>query len=117
MSAFEQKMQALLGGRVDRDLVELELAGALGFADRDRLDELLEVWSNRLIRLKLKDRTTYAPTTAEVDALAQRIEDPLIAHVAAALLGGSQGTSREAEVGRYALRELYQLVRRASAPA
>lgn len=107
--AFEQAMEQLLGGRVDRDLLELQLSGALGFADRDRLDEQLDVWSNRLIRLKLKDTTTSAPTREEIDALARRSADPLIAQVATALLEESQSGGRGGEVARHALRELYRL--------
>jgi DNA repair exonuclease SbcCD nuclease subunit len=111
VSAFEQTMQQLFAGRVDRDLLELQVSGALGFADRDRLDQLLELWSNRLIRLKLRDQTSYAPTSEEIDALAQRSEDPLTAQVATALLAESQGAGDPAAVARYALRELYQLAR------
>ncbi|TVQ50656.1 MAG: DNA repair exonuclease [Gammaproteobacteria bacterium] len=109
VSAFKQAMAQLLGGRVERDLLELRLSGALGFADHDRLQDELSVWTNRLIRLKLKDTTTYAPTAEEIDALANRAEDPLIAQVAQALLAEGAGEGREADVARHALRELHRL--------
>ncbi|MEM7219339.1 MAG: DNA repair exonuclease [Pseudomonadota bacterium] len=103
-------MKDTIGNRVDEDLVQMTLSGSLGFAARDQLDQRLDVWRNRLLRLKLRDDTTIAPTEAEVEALTERSADPLIAKVASALQAERLAADAEAaDIARLALRELYRL--------
>lgn len=104
-----EQVDQLVENRVDADLLELSLSGSLSFAARDKLEQLLDTWQNRLIRLKLSDTTSYAPTEEEIQALTERVNDPLIAQVAAALVEEAAGDSDEAEVAQQALRELYRL--------
>jgi DNA repair exonuclease SbcCD nuclease subunit len=109
LAALAEEVTARIGTRVDEDLVRMTLTGSLGFAARDELEQLLETWRNRLIRMKLDDATTTAPTDAEIDALTEHLGDPLIAQVAGALKDEAAGNGEPAEVARLALRELYRL--------
>ena len=105
-----ERVSGLIGTRVDLDLLELKLTGAVGFAARDRLEQHLETWRNRLIRVKLDDQVRYAPSGEEVEALTRRSDDPLISQVAAALVEDTAGEGDDAEIARRALRELHRLV-------
>lgn len=73
------------------------------------MQQALESWEARLLRLKLSDRTTAAPTAEELEGLTRRAGDPLISRVAARLAEQARGAGEEAEVARLALRELYVL--------
>jgi hypothetical protein len=88
-------------------LLRLVLEGSLGIDAAGRLGKMLESWEARLARLKLEDRVMIAPSAEEIAQLTQRVEDPLIAAVAAALVGRCGGESEDAAVARLALRELY----------
>ena len=89
----------------------MNLSGALSFAARDELDELLDTWRNRLLRLKLTDETTFAPTDDEIEALTKRSADPLISQVASTLMEArSTSDADEAAIAQQALRELHRLV-------
>ncbi|XOV89782.1 MAG: exonuclease SbcCD subunit D [Pseudomonadota bacterium] len=111
LGTLKAQMDSLVGNRVDEDLVRMSLTGALSFAARDELDELLEIWRNRLIRLKLTDETTFAPTDEEIEALTKRSADPLISQVASTLMDErSTSDADEAAIAQQALRELHRLV-------
>lgn len=97
----------LLGSRAQEDLLVLELAGSLGIDAGVRLERLLEGWQARLLRIKLANRTTIAPTPGEVAALTQRAGDPLISRVATRLFDEASKGGEVAEIARIALRELY----------
>lgn len=109
LETLAEQVNHLVENRVDGDIIEMSLSGSLSFAARDKLDEQLDTWRNRLIRLKLKDRTSYAPTDEEIQALTASTGDPLIAQVAATLVEEAAGESDEAEIAQLALRELYRL--------
>jgi DNA repair exonuclease SbcCD nuclease subunit len=82
---FEQRLEALLGGRVARDVLRLEVSGSLSLAGHRRYEHLLEDLRGRLLRLRLKGECLPAPQAEELEALVARAEDPLIARVAAQL--------------------------------
>lgn len=108
---FEQ-MAGQVGQRVNQDLLKLSLRGALGLEALARLEKEVEVWSARLIRLRLENNVQVAPTVAELDALTRGVEDPLIARVAARLMTlASANDPDSVEVARHALRELHLAVR------
>lgn len=96
-----------IGTRGDEHLLSLGLEGSLGIGAAGRLDQLLETWAARLIRLKLNHRVTIAPSDEEIIGLTQRAYDPLISTVASQLVAQSKGDGDEAEIARLALRELY----------
>lgn len=109
LAALAGDVKARIGTRVDEDLISMTLSGSLGFAARDNLNQLSETWRNRLIRLKLDDRSGDAPSDAEIDALTDRLGDPLIARVASVLKSEAQQDGEPGEVARLALRELFRM--------
>jgi len=110
LAALEARLDELLGGRAQQDLVRLELDGSLGLEALARLEGVLETLEARLLRLRLHQRVVPAPTAEEAAALARREGDPLIARVAARLLEAAAGhtaATGEAEIARAALRHLH----------
>jgi hypothetical protein len=71
------------------------------------LEEKLEAWRARLLRLKLATEAIIAPSQTEMEALRNRPYDPLISRVSAKLLAAANAGGEEAAVARIALRELY----------
>jgi hypothetical protein len=101
------RIHELSGGRAGCDLLHLGLAGSLGIAAASRLESLLEATRAALLRLKLADRSTLAPSGDEIEALTRRAADPLVAAVAARLLAECDGYGEDVAVARLALRELH----------
>lgn len=106
---LEEKVEALIGGRANHDLLLLELRGALGIAATTRLEQLLESWQARLLRLKLYNETVLAPAEEELVELSQQMENPLISSVAGKLVARAREAGDDAAVARVALRELHAL--------
>lgn len=71
------------------------------------LDEMIEAWSARLLRIKLDNETAIAPSPAELDGLTRRASDPLISLIAAKLVALASSENERAAVARIALRELH----------
>ena len=109
LAVLTEDMTERIGTRVDEDLIQMTLVGSLSFAARNELEQHLETWRNRLIRLKLDDGTSDAPTDAEIDALTERLGDPLIAQVSSMLKVEAGGDGEPGEISRLALRELFRL--------
>jgi DNA repair exonuclease SbcCD nuclease subunit len=107
---FVQGLEALLGGRVARDLLRLEVSGSLSLAGHRRYEQVLEDLRRRLLRLRLKGECLPAPQAEELEALVERAEDPLIARVAAQLRQRVEAESDPAAtaLARTALAELYR---------
>lgn len=104
---LEGAVTQLVGNQAGRDLLRLELGGSLGIAAAARLDTLLETWRARLLRVKLSNQTTIAPSDEEIERLTARAGDPLISRVASRLVGMAASEGDDAEVARIALRELH----------
>jgi len=96
-----------IGGRANEDLLRLRLSGSLGIEAATRLDQMIEAWNARLIRVKLENQTAIVPSSVELEGLTHRANDPLISRVAAKLVELAPGADDEAAVARVALRELY----------
>lgn len=114
LTRLEEQITALIGTRAQQDLLQLALRGPLGMEAAARLREKLESWESRLLRVKLQDFTTIAPSPEELEALTQRTADPLIARVAAKLvaLRSSSGTGSadaRATLAALAIQELHAL--------
>jgi DNA repair exonuclease SbcCD nuclease subunit len=109
---FRERLEGILGGRVDQDLVRVELTGALGVEGARQLEEVLESLQARLLRLDLENQVTIAPTVEEVHTLTQR-PDPVTAQVASQLLTLAAGANEQAAIAQLALRELYAACRQA----
>lgn len=106
LTLFAARLDELIGQRGDEHLLLLTLEGSLGIEASGRLQEILESWESRLLRLKLDYQVTIAPSEDEITALTRRAEDPLIASVAAHLTADLENPA-EAETARLALRELH----------
>ncbi len=104
------RLDEIFGQRGDGHLLLLTLEGSLGIEASDRLESLLESWESRLIRLKLDQRVTIAPTDQEIAELTRRAGDPLIATVASQLVSQLDGEGEDAAIARLALRELHAAV-------
>ena len=114
VKALGETMSEHIGGRARKDLVRLELEGALGLADRRRLDELIESLRSRLLELRVEDRVRLAPDGSELRTLTQGEADPLIARVASRLLATLESGTEDAPVVEASLRELYLVAEEAS---
>jgi DNA repair exonuclease SbcCD nuclease subunit len=104
---LRNQIEHLLENRVQEDVLHLELDGSLGVEAFAQLETLVEELRARLLRLKLSNRTVLAPTDAELEALTNRMGDPLISRVAAQLAALAGGSTEDAEAARVALRELH----------
>lgn len=108
LERLDQEVQSLLHNRVGEDLIRLNLDGTLGLEAYARLEEMIERWQARLLRLKLANGVTVAPTDAEIEAMVHRSDDPLISRVAAALHAQAQANNEHSDIARLAMRELYR---------
>ncbi|MCW1886063.1 DNA repair exonuclease [Luteolibacter flavescens] len=107
LDRFVAALDEEIGTRGDAHLLSLLVEGSLGIAAASRLEEILESWDSRLVRLKLDNRVTVAPSAGEIGELTQRVSDPLIANVAAQLVARMDGDDEDAAIARLALRELH----------
>jgi len=107
LDLFTAQLDELIGPRGDEHLLLLTLDGSLGIEASARLENTLESWESRLLRLKLDHRVTIAPSDEEIVALTQRAADPLIASVATELVAQIHGEGESSAIARLALRELH----------
>jgi hypothetical protein len=103
--------QAILPGGPHETLVKLALHGSLSLAARKMLDEILESWRARLIRLRLEDAVHLTPSQQEIESLTDRPVDPIISRVAAELVPLLTAGGEEGAVARKALNLLHSLCR------
>jgi DNA repair exonuclease SbcCD nuclease subunit len=104
---LEAAINNLTGSRAGQDLLWLELRGSIGIEATTRLEAMVETWRARLLRLKLANATVIAPSEAEIQALTQRVSDPLISRVATRLVHLASATAEDAAAAQLALRELH----------
>jgi DNA repair exonuclease SbcCD nuclease subunit len=107
LELFQQNIAEVIGNRVGEDLMRLDLTGSLGLVGQASLETILESLRSRLLRVKLSINVRIAPTSAEIESLTMRSDDPVIAEVARTLLSLAEGESENAQVARIALRELH----------
>lgn len=107
--AFRSKLDECIGDWGQDSLLKLSLTGSLGIETSQRLADVIESLEARLLRVKLEDQVHIAPTDDEIEALASRPSDPLIASVATRLIA-LNGTD-QADIARLALRELHAALR------
>jgi DNA repair exonuclease SbcCD nuclease subunit len=108
LNSLKNELDDLIGQNANLDLLHLHLDGSLGLEAYSKLEEILESYSSRLIRLKLDNRTTIAPTSEEIESLTRRTTDPLVSSVAANLVKIAESEDAEqASIARIALRELF----------
>lgn len=108
--AFQSALENRIGDWGQDSLLKLSLSGSLGIETSRHLERLIDSLEARLLRVKIDNQVAIAPTDGEIEALANRPDDPLIRSVAekltAALVPGDQG-----DTARLALRELHAALR------
>lgn len=107
-----ERLEVLLAeatrARAGEDLVRLTLRGSLGMNARAELEQRLDTWRARLLRLRLHDQVRLNPSAGEMALLTQRSDAPLAARIAARLLEESRSSDPEvAATALAALRELH----------
>lgn len=111
LDRLQEQVAERIGNRANLDLLWLHLSGSLDLGTVTRLEQWIETWEARLLRVKQDNQTTLAPSPAELQALTQRTDDPLLARVATRLVSlATTGTGEEAATARVALRELHAAV-------
>jgi hypothetical protein len=90
-------------------VLKLGLTGSVGLTGRVELDALLETLQARLLRLDVADAVHLLPSDRELEALASRGLDPVIAEVAMRLRADARGEDDTALDAGFALRELFVL--------
>lgn len=110
LPALQARLDQLLGGRAQSDLLELTISGYVGLQDGQVLKNLLESMRSRLLRLKLDSSVQFIPSDEEVRALTGRAGDPLIASVAGRLREMTGPGVGDQELAQRAFRELYAVV-------
>jgi hypothetical protein len=104
---------SIIGNRVQRDLLRLELDGALGVAALELLDNTVETWNSRLLRLDRHGDVALAATEADITSLIDRSSDPLTARIASLLRDQLSDPNRQ-RLAEACLRELHLAVSRES---
>jgi DNA repair exonuclease SbcCD nuclease subunit len=107
LASLQELVSEKIGNRANQDLLRLHLTGVLGIQATTQLDEMIESWSARLLRVKLDNQTVIAPSPAELEGLTQRAGDPLVSLVATKLKALAEGVTDQAACARIALRELH----------
>ena len=112
LDRFERQVEDLTAGRVSRDLLKVEISGALSLSGYSRFELLKADLENKLIRLRIKGECHKVPESDELEKLTSGIQDPLIAQVAGKLkerLNREEDLdSEQASITRLALCELYR---------
>lgn len=107
-NTFRAALDEKIGAWGQDSLLRLVLDGSLGIEASRQLQDHLEGLEARLLRLKLENRVSIAPTPDEIAELASRPDDPLISSVASTLVAMTSGD--DAEIARLALRELHAAI-------
>ena len=114
LDRFERQVEDLTSGRVSRDLLRVEISGALSLSGYSRFELLKADLENKLIRLRIKGECHKVPESEELEKLTSGIQDPLIAQVASKLkecLNREEDLdSEQASIMRLALCELYRFM-------
>lgn len=104
---LRSQVDAMLGTRANEDLLRLHLGGVLGIEAATLLEQMVEAWNARLLRVKLDQQIVIVPSAGELEGLTQRTGDPLISLVATQLAALAADGGDQAAVARIALRELH----------
>lgn len=116
-ATLESTLDALTrdSGR-QQTLLKLALSGSLGLGGHAELERILRSWSAGLLDLRLDRAVAIAPSAEEIAALAAAADDPLIAHVATALVEKMQAGGEDAAIAATAIAVLHDLCRPGAAP-
>jgi DNA repair exonuclease SbcCD nuclease subunit len=112
---LEDEISINFENRMDIGLLKLNLTGSLGLQAQNALQDLIERFSARLIRLKLSNKIKVDPNQEELNSLVENNNNPLISAVANSLFVKMQNENGEAEMATIALKELYLSLRNQNA--
>lgn len=104
---IEDQLGALLGKRVNEDLLQLTLNGKLGIEANQRMEDLIEIIRGRIIRVKRYGDVQIVPSESEMVRLTESTENPLTADVARILRAKTALPGDEGRIAQLALRELF----------
>ena len=104
-SLYEQR----IGQRVSRDLLKLELSGALGIAALNDLAAMLDTWTTRLLRLDRRGHVAITATEEDITSLTNRTGDPVTARIATTLRDRLTSET-DRDLAEACLRELHMAV-------
>jgi hypothetical protein len=93
----------------DACLVDLSLRGSVSLAARRELDQVIESWSHRLLRLDVANNVMLVPSPEEIHDLADRPDDPIISRVAGELARRLEAGGTDVADVREALNILHSL--------
>ena len=111
LDRLQRQIDELTAGRVNRDLLRMEISGSLSLAGHSHYEQMKNDLNDRLLRLRIKGECQQAPEAEELEQLTARVEDPLIARVANQLqqqLQEEDPESEQAAINRAALCELFR---------
>jgi DNA repair exonuclease SbcCD nuclease subunit len=97
LDALEGLYNERINSRVSRDLLRLELEGSLGMTALGQLDQLMQTWETRLLRLDRRGHVAMAATEEDIATLTERTADPLTARIATMLRDRLSDSSQSAE--------------------
>jgi DNA repair exonuclease SbcCD nuclease subunit len=111
LELLRTRYEALIGQRVSRDLLKLELSGALGIAAQNELSLMLETWATRLLRLDLRGHVSMTATEDDIMSLTNRTGDPVTARIATILRDRlASDAKQDRDLAEACLRELHLAV-------
>lgn len=111
LDRLQRQIDELTAGRVNRDLLRMEISGSLSLAGHSHYEQMKNDLNDRLLRLRIKGECQQTPEAKELEQLTARVEDPLIARVANQLqqqLQEEDPESEQAAINRAALCELFR---------
>ncbi len=82
LERVKQRIRALTGSRVGRDLLRLELDGQLGLEDHHELQLWLDRLHTRLLHLRIRGHCHRRPEASELSELLDRSNAPLMRSIA-----------------------------------
>ena len=109
LELLRSRYDALIGSRVSRDLLKLELSGSLGIAAQNTLTSMLDTWTTRLLRLDPRGHVAMTATEEDITNLTNRVGDPVTARIATTLRE-RLAVDTERDLAEACLRELHQAV-------
>ena len=98
--------EQIIGPRVGRDLLRMDLDGALGLEAQTALDALVETWATRLLRLDRRGHVSIAASEEDIAGLTNRTADPVTARIAT-ILRERLADPEQRELAEACLRELH----------
>lgn len=109
LELLRSRYDTLIGSRVSRDLLKLDLSGALGISAQNTLASMLDTWSTRLLRLDRRGHVAMTATEEDITNLTNRVGDPVTALIATALRD-RLAVDTQRDLAEACLRELHQAV-------